>query len=454
MLIYFFLLAALVAIANLLKTSCARSPFGIICFEGIFIITFIAYIFIPLSIAIIFDPIYPRFVYIKFLIFCLLCLAFFLLPRYMSKNQFKMNENVLNSFELIHASSHPQAIDLRTIWQIYIPILLISTLAFIQIDPSDYGKVSGGLFAVILFVARLLRPLLLISSFFWFHQNSKIHKFLAISIIFIHLPFIFESGRRSDAFFILISLLSTFFIAKYKTLSFRYSFLALIGGLFIFLVFPLLRSSSSEFLLSKFGASSWLEGLLAALTIQSGDMEASYAANVFQVLQESALYDYFAPFLNAFVNQFASSTLFGDDFKNYLTSPVYAFDERCRLSSYCGTFFIQDKWWYSPTGFVAAYEGFGLGSFLYFYLAGFFMFRFQLKKLNRYLSSHASPDGLIYCCVLSYLPLIIYDSVPAYILSTSVSLVIIKAASARKIILESIATKNKLNFIAPSTTEK
>lgn len=421
MALFFVVFTSVMILVWILRASKYRY-YGIVSADIFFATFFLLYISLPLAFFVTLGP-YDGFVAIGYYVYSLICLCLFVAPWQIA---YSIRSNFLSP-SAAHARSQDSLHYLMTNWPSYIAILVLSSISHLAINPSEYGLVLGGNFAIALFFVRLSRPLLILSLVLWFQRHTKSHLVSILFITFLTLPFIIISGRRSDAFFLPIA----FVVAATFSGALRIPRLSIIGilagGAFIFNVMPLIRSSSSEHLLSKYGASSLFEALTLKYTEFSSFSEAAYASLRFRISLESGLLDWLSPIFNAFSTQFVSSTVFGEDLKKAFTLFTYSFDDRCQSSQFCQAHPIGDLWWYAPTGFLEAHHMLGYAGIFLFLLVGYYVFRVSVSAENTHIASgQASP----YLAVLiSLSPLIVYTSISSYVLSVFVFSAVIRLST-------------------------
>ncbi len=380
---------------------------------------FILYISIPLLFFALSGK-YPESVALEYYIYSLICLLLFLYPW-----QRNYSRNVLPQIINTFSSSSPATNKIgKTRWPVYLFVFLISLSSLYYVQPSSYGYLHGGYFAVFLFLARLSRPLLIYSIVKWFSTGNKSHRMAAIMLTLSVIPYIFISGRRSDLIFVpSVYLVVAVMSGKFTIRPLQFY----IGSFLVFASFnilPFVRPSSAEQFLTKYSANDWFQAIILKYSLFADQSEAAYAALKFRISSESGLFDWFSPVFNRFTEQFVSSTLFGQGVKDVFTLPVHSFADRCLLSEFCSSNAISDAWWYAPTGAIEAYEMLGGFGPIIFLFIGIFVYRIYVYHEYRYFITFNCSPYLVCCITLS--PIIVYDSITFFILTLLVYFFIIQ----------------------------
>lgn len=357
---------------------------------------------------------YPPKIILLFSLYASVCMLMFLFSWNYSNSLFLAKIYPSSVQDFLNTSLGSVNFNVGTNWYVYLSIFIISLLANSQIDFLAYGSPglwqNKGSFPIILFFARLTRPLYIVSLVGYFFRKSKTHLIFASILFFSFLPFIVISGRRSDIFFVLISFVSVYVIKNQSKLHPYYLIMPSLFGFFAFTIVPLLRTSSQSVKLNSLRANNVIEALGNALTIFSDKLESSYAVMMMWITYESNKYDFFAPVFNKFSKQFVSSFLFGNDLKSQLTLPVYSFSDRCNASLFCSQYPIFDFWWYAPTGVLESFEMLSFAGPFVFLVISFYIFK---------LSSISFSKGKIeiFLAIVTLTPFLIYDGLSAFILN-------------------------------------
>ena len=270
--------------------------------------------------------------------------------------------------------------DEKLCFSLYI-FMIISFIALLIIRNVDLGSTTTGLYAVLVYPARFLRPatIMLFISYLLKPQPKKM-VFLIISLVF-SLINIFVFGRRSEAFNLFITIVfPLFFVNNIKA---RRSFIipGILVSLSIFVLFPVVRAFTISGDYSKVLTVSPAKAFATYLAAE-GTNEVVEAAKNMDVATISGNYNYGISAYNDFVYQFASSTIFGKKLKQSLTvtPPLDLAKVRDKYSKSADDYF---RTYLTPTGFAAVYCEFGYFGCLAFLIFGMICKKFYLTAIQR-----------------------------------------------------------------------
>lgn len=387
---------------------------------------FVVYVSLPLAFFSAFS-FYPQSIALEYYAYSFICLCLFVVPWqlfYRRKSLFLLSSS--------SSLSKPLPSHFRTNWFAYLLILAISSVSHLAVNPAEYGLVHGGSFAIALFLVRLLRPLLIVSLFQWMQGASKSHLISLVYIVMITLPFVVVSGRRSDIFFLPIAF-AVVAVTSGKLRIPRFSIiLFILLAAFLFNLLPLIRDSSSEAQLKKYGSYTWVDALYNKATLSSSDSEAAYAAIQFRISSDSGLLDWFAPFFNQFSTQFVSSTIFGEDVKSFFMLPVHSFDDRCAMSQFCSSYSISNFWWMAPSGFLEVYQMISYAGVFIYLITGYLVFQISVASENAQITC-SQPSPYVAASV-SLSPLVVYASVSYYLMVMTVFYLVIRLVMLKRVV--------------------
>lgn len=309
----------------------------------------------------------------------------------------------------------------KKIFATILPIILIGGYASTLIDPTEFGSEQGGVFALILFFSRLLRPTIIILFTTYLMQPKQKKLIFLLLYLFISLQFIFISGRRSEVFNLIITVIFPLFFIRKIIVPRQLIIPAIVAVIFIVAVVPVAREFTKKGEYDKLLGLSLTEISTAYLSGERTNEVIEAAINM-EVIHRENNYNYGVSLYNSLVHQYASATIFGRDFKNSL------FLDMVDMGSLRDKYFWMGdsgyKGYLSYTGFAAAFYEFGYLGFILFFLFGRLTKFFWLK----------AKDGksifwvLFYCCFATFILFSIYHSIvaiPAIFLPMLLILVIV-----------------------------
>lgn len=285
--------------------------------------------------------------------------------------------------------------------------IAIGGFASIFIDPKSFGDQAGGVFAIILFFSRFLRPAAIILWSLYLYKKSQKVLALFCVYLFFAMQFIVISGRRSETLILgLVVFFPLYFIKKVKVNRVMYAS-GMVIALLVVILLPLFRTFTKAGNFSSISSISVSEAVTDQISGEKSNEVLDAALNM-EAVQKSGKYNYGVTFFNYFVAQFASSTLFGDDLKGDLTlEPVNMMELREKLNYTTDT--QGFKYWLTPTGFGNAFIEFGFFGSLMYFLIGLLAARIYKKAMNY----EAVQYKVLYCMFAVLILLSVYDSIPA-----------------------------------------
>lgn len=256
---------------------------------------------------------------------------------------------------------------------------LIGVFFSLQVNPFEFGGVTTGFDVIKITLGRLIRPASIILIFCFLKKKNYWLAFLLLLWLFVTMRFVVISGRRSEVFILLISILLPLFFVKNVILSkLRYIVVGVLFGMSVFIVLPVIREFTKQ---QEYVKIRDINAVELFDTYFSGDKTnevAEAAFNVECIYKENG-YNYGASFYNSFVNQFVSSTLFGKDAKKKALIDVTTVKElrgrhyNAQLGSY--------KFYLTPTGYADSFYAFGFLAFLLYGAFGYISRRIYDKAI-------------------------------------------------------------------------
>jgi hypothetical protein len=288
--------------------------------------------------------------------------------------------------------------------------LAISTLAWTQIDPRQYGNVTGGSFAIVLYFTRFLRPISLLSILLFLCTKKRSYLLIYVATVFLNLPFAFVSGRRSDLFFLPVSLILPLLWASSRRRVEKYIkpsiILILPLSYLVFYSIPEIRIHSKAGDYAQILEVNLLEEIKRKITAEDTNEVVQAAIDMNQAYSQSK-YNYGSTFWNRLVNQFVSSTIFGQNVKESVNLHEVDF-AHVRRTNY-------QNYWQPWRGYLAP-----LGpsetflSFSWFGLFLFSAFSYACAKISK--AASTSSDifyRYLAICLGVIIPFSFYDSLSA-----------------------------------------
>lgn len=246
---------------------------------------------------------------------------------------------------------------------------LIGAFFSLQINPFELGGITEGISVIKITLGRLIRPASIILIFCFLRKKNYWITFLLILWLFVTLRFIIISGRRSEVFILIISIILPLFFVKGVVISkFRHIILGIFFGMSVFIVLPVIREFTKA---QKFEQIRNINITELFNTYLSGDKtnEIAEAAYNLEVVYMEDYYNYGASFYNSFVNQFVSSTFFGKDAKKDALIKVKSM-QQLRNNHYNDQLGIY-KFYLTPTGYADGFFSFGFFACFLFFIFGF-----------------------------------------------------------------------------------
>ncbi|WP_150122709.1 hypothetical protein [Rhodopirellula islandica] len=332
--------------------------------------------------------------YLRFVCFMLVCLA---LAR-------------LGYALVVHVPRSPGKCEPRFPGQLLgvslVPPMCLALLAQSQINPTEYGDIRGGSFAIFLFVARLLRPVQVLA--FCGYALTKSRNCLLVFAICLSVtaPFILVSGRRSDTLFLPLSVLAPLWALNGVVVSRKQVILGVFFVVAVFFLLPVMRESTKNFSFEELYSISYSEELSRAI---EGDRtnEVIEVAKDMDAVARTGEYSYGVRFINKFTFQYVSSTIFGQAVKDAFTLPEPNMGEVRNRASNSQLAYSESKNYLVRFGFGQAFLAFGWLGALYF-----FVFGIACGKFYNYCFIGNDPRRrMLYCVLLLFIPFSVYDSI-------------------------------------------
>lgn len=255
--------------------------------------------------------------------------------------------------------------NINKVFIVVLPFFLIGFfISFFFINAEEFGSVFGGMFAVLLFFARIIRPAAIIILFVHLIKPRKRTLILLFLWILVPLRFIIISGRRSEFFMLAITLLLPLFFIKNYIPNRKIMIIGGVIGFSAFFILPLTRVYTRQ---GDFSAIKDIDVGEDISSYSKGDKtnEVFEAAINMNIVFENNGYSYGGLYVKKIVNQFASSTLFGSDFKESLQ--LSTFDLAGARNGVAGT---RGKYlnYLAPSGYVDSFHDFGFLAFIPFFV--------------------------------------------------------------------------------------
>ncbi len=227
--------------------------------------------------------------------------------------------------------------------------MMVSFAAVFKAGSYDPDSRTGGSYAIILYFARMLRPATIMLFIIWLLKPSKDKLFFLIISLLCSLKIILIDGRRSEVFNLFISIVFPLFFVRNRTAPRALILPAVFISLFVLTFLPAARKYTLKGDFSSVFAISPAELIESEVTAQSTN-EVVEAAKNMDVAAISGRYNWGSTVYNEFVVQFASSTIFGEKFKNSLLIPDNLKLDYLR-DKYAKTDDDEFRFYLAPTGF-------------------------------------------------------------------------------------------------------
>lgn len=288
-----------------------------------------------------------------------------------------------------------------------LPLIVIGGYASTLIDPSEFGSEQGGVFAIILFCSRLLRPAVVILFTIYLMRPNQKKLILLLLYLFLSLQFIFISGRRGEMFNLVLTIIFPLFLVKNLVIPKQCIIPAIVLVIFVVAVVPVAREFTKIGEYDKLLDLSLTEISTAYLSGERTNEVIEAAINMDVIYKEDD-YNYGVSLYNSIVHQYASATIFGRDFKNSL------FLDKVDMGSLRDKYFWMGdsrgyKGYLSYTGFAAIFYEFGFFGFLVFFLFGRLTKSFWIKATNQKDTFWI----IFYSCFATFILYSIYHSIMA-----------------------------------------
>ncbi|MEK6481637.1 hypothetical protein WJR50_29100 [Catalinimonas sp. 4WD22] len=287
-----------------------------------------------------------------------------------------------------------------------LPLILIGGYASSLIDPSEFGSEQGGIFAIILFFSRLLRPAIVILFTTYLMKSNQKKLILLLFYLALSLQFIIISGRRSEVFNLVITIIFPLFFIKKAYIPKQFIIPAIILVITVIAVLPVTREFTKRGEFNQLLNLSLTEISSAYLSGERTNEVIEAAINM-EVVDREGIYNYGVSMYNYLVHQYASSTIFGSDVKKSLFIEKVNMD-RLREKYFWMGDAVGYKGYLSYTGFAATFYEFGYFGCILFFLFGRLTKSFWVR----------TQDGnifwvLFYCCFATFILFSVYHSIMA-----------------------------------------
>lgn len=270
-------------------------------------------------------------------------------------------------------------------------------ISYFFIDPSKLGGETSGLDAILVYFGRMMRPTIFVFMFIYLLKKDKWSLFMIILYLISSLRFIVISGRRSEVFVLaLLILLPLFFLKKYIP-PLKFSIIGIIFGFAVFTILPVARDFTKQGEFDKV-LSITFSDIVQDYVEGNSSNEVIEAAINQNIVRENFGYSFGLRFLNKFVHQFVSSTIFGRDFKEALSFDT--FDIKYARSKNFD--FYGYKYYLTPTGYTDTFYDFGFLSFIIFYC---------FARISRVLWERTKSLDLFHQIFYSYFTIMIFMAV-------------------------------------------
>ena len=283
--------------------------------------------------------------------------------------------------------------------------MTVSFVAVLKAGTYDPQSRNGGSYAIVLYFARLLRPTTIILFILWLLKPSKDKLFFLIISLLCSLKIILIDGRRSEVFSLFITIAFPLFFINNKIAPRIFIIPAIFLSLVIFTFLPAARQYTLKGDFSSVVNISPAELIESQIKAENTNEVVDAAKNM-EVAELSSKYNWGSTVYNGFVIQFASATIFGNDFKNSLLLPdrLNLEDLRDRHAKYDGD---EYRFYLAPTGFSAVFFEFGYGGIILFFLFGIISKIFYEKAGER----NSIFQIIFYCFFATFILFSIYDSI-------------------------------------------
>lgn len=287
-------------------------------------------------------------------------------------------------------------------------IMLMSFAAIFYLGGYEVDERFGGLYAVLLYPARSLRPATIMLFTLYLITPSKDKLFFLVLSFLVSLKIIIIDGRRSEVFNMMITIAFPLFFVRKVIIPKVLIIPAILVSIFIFTFLPTIRTYTLKGDFETIFTLSPTQIILASISNEDKTNEVVEAAKNMQVVSVSGDYTWGTSMYNSIINQFASKTLFGEDVKESLTitQDLNLEELRSKDSKTENDYF---KFYMTPTGFTSAFYEFGNWGFILFFLFGLLSKKLLLLAADR----DKVPPIFIYCFFATFILYSIYDSILA-----------------------------------------
>ncbi len=283
-------------------------------------------------------------------------------------------------------------------------VIIIALSALVLMSGYDAESRNGGTYALLIFPARMLRPATIMLFIMYLLKPSKDKLFFLLLSLSFSLKIILVDGRRSEVFNLIITIIFPLFFIKNKVVPRILVIPSIFFAIFIITVLPAYRNYSLNGNFDEALKVSPTE-LMSSFIEGENRNEVVEAVKNMDVAYRSRTYNWGATAYNAFVYQFASSNLFGQDFKESLMLP-YNLDLAALRDKNAKYYDDQFRFYMAPTGTAAVFFEFGFGGFLLFFVFGFFCRKFYEQASKK----ENVTDVMFYCFFSTFILFSVYDS--------------------------------------------
>ncbi len=339
--------------------------------------------------------------YNRFVLNAILCFWAGILGHTLAISKFNRGEKMANT---------PYFVNYTSIINKIIPYVIIGGIASFMMPASQFGnETTSGIFAILVYFARLLRPSAIILLCLYLIKPKPLTLLLFLVWFIFFFFFLIISGRRSEFFTIALVLSLPYYFIKKITVNKNYIIPGVITGILIFILLPIVRpymKSGDYSQISNVSLKPVVDGYI------SGEKpnEIIHAALNMRAVKESGEYGYgLSTVINGLIYQYASATIFGTKFKESLM--LRKVDIEMLRFKYGGPLDQGFRYYLTPTGYGSSYTEFGfwgcLTYFLFAYISGVYYKKAMTIKEFKYI--------ILYCFIAVMSLFSVYDSITAVI---------------------------------------
>lgn len=288
--------------------------------------------------------------------------------------------------------------------------IMVGAVASALIPASTFADSIGGQGAITLYFARLLRPAaIIVFAMYLIKPKPILLAFFLIWLLFA-LEFMIISGRRSEFFTICMVFMFPLFLVKGKAVNRALIIPGVFLGLCVVVLFPIIRPYTKSGNWSQIANIS-LAPVIADFTSGERTNEVIDASLNMAAVARAGQYNYgLVTVVDGLISQYASSTLFGKDFKESLLFDKVNLAE-LRDEGSAPNDKIGFKFYLTPTGYANAFVEFG-----YFGWVMYFAFGVLCAKLYKRAKQTGNFRYIVFYCMFSIMILFaVYDSIPSII---------------------------------------